>query len=347
MKKKLEYRALTLQDVENVDQLNNIGVSNWMREFFSELKPNSVLVGCFDNDKIVGCEGYVSYKLCKGGLVVNSHRSERTLVNPEYRGMGIFESLINECDSHALKFDSHFSWGATSALKPFERAGFIANTGFRTYLFIPIKKVWYKRFMKLISLVKLMNPKVFKAIFRDRNLELIKSLLANISAIKGMKYLSSSEIEFKEIDLDQISYFQKVNHTNYYQIKLDFEFIAWLKLRDDYKIVQINSLNKCCGYVVVKMNTDANFISIVDVTLSNVNIVKVMSKLATIPEFMKYDSFFLALNSLNEVHKEYIESLNSCGVLNKTQAGSFVIKPLVDKDVKLCDLMLTDLWLEL
>lgn len=347
MDKILEYRPLNTIDVENVNLLNNVGVANWNREFFSKNKPNSILIGCFDKDKIVGCEGYVSYQLLKDGKVVQTHRSERTLVNPEYRGMGIFESLVNKCDLEAYKSDSQFSWGATSALKPFQRAGFNADIGFRSYLFIPVKKVWYKRVFKIISLLKWFKPVLLKGVFKHRELNLIKGLLSQLSAIKGMQYSYSSLIKFRDIDMVQVSDFQKNNHKEYYQIKIDDDFIQWLKIADDYEFIQLESDAGCCGYLILKTNTLNNYVTIVDVVLSNSEIVQVVSQLATLAKFQKYDSFFLALNSFNNVHAEYINSLNNAGVLNKTKAGSFVIKPLLDKSVKLSDLMLTDIWLEL
>jgi hypothetical protein len=347
MKKKLEYRLLNTIDVNKVNLLNDIGDRNWLREFFSSYKPNSILVGCFDNDKIVGCEGYVSYKLIKDGKIVQTHRSERTLVNPEYRGMGIFESLVHECDLQAVKSQSHFSWGATSALKPFQRAGFNSETGFRTYLFIPIKKVWYKRGFKIISLFKLLKPTIFNGIFRKRDLNLIKAFLSELSVVKGMRYSNSGEIKFKDIDLVQLSTFQKNNHNEYYQIKIDEDFIQWLKLANDYEFIQLESEGLCCGYLVLKINPKNNYITIVDIIISNLEIVEVVSQLSKLDKFQEYDSFFLALNSLNNLHYEYIYLLNKAGVLNKTKAGSFVIKPLCAKGVQLSDLLLTDIWLEL
>lgn len=347
MKKYLSYRKLKFDDIDIVDQLNNIGVSNWEREFFSDFKSDSVLIGCFDGEKLIGCEGYISYKLLKNGREVLTHRSERTLVNPDYRGLGIFDRLIKHCDLSVIKLNSQFSWGATSAIKPFERAGFNSYVGFRNYSFVPIKKVWYKRLAIFISLVKYVSVTSLREILVQRNLERIKSLLANVSSIKGMTFLNSDGINLGIIDLEKITNFQRENRLDCYQLKLDSDLINWLSLRGDYRFLQVEYNAMLCGYLSLKVNENTNYISIVDINIVNVSIIKVLSKLASLQEFKKFDAFFMALNTSNVVHKEYVEILNNFNVLNKTRAGSFVINSFSNKKVHISNLMLTDLWLEL
>ena len=347
VKKYLSYRELKLIDIEIVDQLNNIGISNWEREFFSDLKPDSFLVGCFDGDRLIGCEGYISYKLLKDGMEVLTHRSERTLVNQDFRGLGIFEGLIKYCDLNVIQWNSQFSWGATSAIKPFERAGFNSYVGFRNYSFVPIKQVWHKRLANFISLVKYVNVSSLKEIYEHRNLDRIKSLLAKLSSIKGMIFLASDEIKLSNLDLEKVANFQRDNFRNYYQLKYDSDLINWLSQHRDYRFLQVEYNTMLCGYLCLKVNENTNYISIVDISLINVSITKVMSKLSSLQEFKNFDAFFMALNTSNDVHKEFVEDLNNFNVLNKTRAGSFVIKSFSKKKVHISNLMLTDLWLEL
>ena len=125
-------------DISKLDELNPIGFHNWESEFFDRgMQPSFAYVAVLD-EEFTGVEGYISYKLINNGAIHESHRSERTIVLPSMRGKGVFNNLVESCHNESLKHNSICCWGATSALKPFENAGFQAFSNWRAYYFIPI-----------------------------------------------------------------------------------------------------------------------------------------------------------------------------------------------------------------
>ena len=151
------FKKVTEDKIPQINQLNSVGEKKWELEFYYNKKQPSYLFASFDNEKVIGCEGYISYNLLKDGEKILTHRSERTYVDPNYRGKKIFENLIKNCDKSAVKDQSLFCWGATSALKPFAKAGFETYVGFRSYMFFPIKEK-IKNKMFCWSKFKMLNP---------------------------------------------------------------------------------------------------------------------------------------------------------------------------------------------
>lgn len=343
----LKYTIANKTNIVELNNLNQIGETSWQTEFFYVMQPSYVAV-CLDSSKFVGIEGYIGYYLIHENSLVLTHRSERTIVNPNYRGQGIFEKLISTCDRSALNDNSAFSWGATSALKPFKKAGFNGYIGFRSYIFFPINSNILK---KLFAPSKLhfFNPfKTYQSL-KSKKLSEIKSFISWLSLIKPLKIKKSKTISFAEYKYelikelifkkDQSTY--KLNPTNVFFDWLENKGLSYLKLliRENQSII---------GYVIVKPDANDNYCSIVDIYLRSdtVNISQVLFNLSKEEQFQKFDAFFLALNNSNNIHQSWIQHLQQSRVINLKKAGSFVIKPLNNK-VSIEDLLLTDLWLEL
>lgn len=78
-----------------------------------------------DTQKIVGSQCAIPVELVtSSGTVILTAKSEDTLVDPDYRGLHIFENmyqlLFEKCRENGIKY----LWGFTSAKKPFLRLGF-------------------------------------------------------------------------------------------------------------------------------------------------------------------------------------------------------------------------------
>jgi len=93
------YRLATEDEIADAEAFNPIGEQTWRGEFFSPLKPGSVLAIARSESQVVGTEGYISYPLMADGCSIMTHRSERTLVSPTMRGRGVFNALIESCSA--------------------------------------------------------------------------------------------------------------------------------------------------------------------------------------------------------------------------------------------------------
>jgi hypothetical protein len=351
--KDLITKKIDLQTIGEIDKLNPIGLNEWQVEFFSNFKPNSFLFACFDEDNeiAVGSEGYVSYPLFYNGEMIMSHRSERTMVNPNYRGKGIFEGLIKECDNEAIKSDSYMCWGATAALKPFVRAGFDEFTAFKSYSFYPIKNSSFNKIGLITSNLGLVNPLKLWKTYKTRNLENVKMTLALFSNfIKIKKQQKSISITPKELNLDLIQNLLNGRLKNQFCLVPDLNLFEWLKIKNrEYKKVGYYLGENFIGYCIYRIDVASKLIHIVDIfTINAEYIPEILDSISKTESNKNLLAIFLPLNAENEVHKGYISIINDSRILNIQKAGSFVIKTIREMPkIKINDLLLTDLWLEL
>lgn len=94
-------------------------------EFYDPALPQpGFVLGAFDGDELVGTQAFIPFSARYRGEHVLSAKSELTLLDPRYRGQGIFGHLYELgfalCEQRAIEC----VWGFTSALKPFRRVGF-------------------------------------------------------------------------------------------------------------------------------------------------------------------------------------------------------------------------------
>lgn len=343
----LKLTIATISDIEELDKVNQIGKTSWKVEFFDFMEPSYIAI-CSDQSKLIGTEGYIGYKLINNCKLVQTHRSERTVINPNYRGQGIFEKLVNTCDIAASKDNSLFAWGATSALKPFGKAGFDGYTGFRNYIFFPIAA---NRFRKLFSLNKLsfLNPLRIYKILKSKNLPEIKSLISWISLIKPTSIKKSETITFTDFNYIEVQELIFHNDVSFYKINPTDLFFDWLVKKGlSYEKLLIKENQTVIGYIILKIDKRKNYCTIVDIYFKSylLNISQILSSLSKKEPFDSFDSFFLALNNSNNVHQKWIDTFKKSRIINLKKAGSFVIKNL-KSEVSIEELLLTDLWLEL
>ena len=341
------FRKLLKKEINLVNALNNVGVRNWELEFFNDKKQPSYLFACLDEDRFIGCEGYVSFSLIRDGVKMLTHRSERTFVDPNYRGKGIFENLIECCDKLAVKDNSLFCWGATGALRPFSRAGFDTYTGFRNYIFFPVKVNIIKKIFSWDK-IKLFNPLAICKAYMNSNLKELQSVLS-FSLFKPIK--EKSEVDVKLIDFNYDEIFELISNQNdgNFMINPSNDLFDWLEKKNiPLKKFNLKSGNSVIGYIIFKMNKNQNFCKVVDVFFNStqVTLVDILIASSANTDIIDYDSIFLALNSTNKTHEKWINSLDNHGIINLKKAGSFVIKPFKNK-ISINELLLTDLWLEL
>ncbi|MCB0696259.1 MAG: hypothetical protein KDC07_02775 [Chitinophagaceae bacterium] len=349
----LVYKKLKEEEVEAVNSLNDVGVETWRNEFFSPYKPVSFVIQCTDTEKneMVGCEGYVDYKLMLNGEMVQTHRSERTLVNPNYRGQGMFNKLIEGCDELAIASHSHMSWGATAALKAFERVGFDKFTGFRNYIFYPVLYSVGEKVGLMFKWSELLNPfKVWK-IRKEGKLKDVRKLLSFLSMLKGAKKPKViGNVTEVPIDYDEIKKMVANGGKDEYYLSPEESLFKWLGEKDkSYTQLGLSINGELIGHCIYKAEKEFGHIHVVDIF---------SKKPEYFPAILEYVakkekgngmlSIFVPVNGANPTHALYINEVSALGVMNIQKAGNFVIKTLDRKEkITIDKLALTDLWLEL
>lgn len=350
----LVYRKLREDEIEAVNRLNDVGINEWTTEFFSPHKPISFVIQCTDTEKneMVGCEGYVDYKLMYNGELIQSHRSERTLVNPNYRGQGMFNKLIDGCDELAMETQSHMSWGATAALKAFERVGFDKFVGFRNYVFYPIRYSLREKIGLMFKWGELLNPVKAWKIKKSGKLKDVRKLLSFASMLKGAgKVNPQGKVTDVPLNYNEIKNMVVARGgKDEYYIVPDASLMGWLadksKTYTQY-CVQVDGKN--VGHCIYKTEKEFGHIHVVDIFCDEAKYFPViLDYIAKKEKGNGLMSIFMPLNGENRTHSTYINEIKKLGVLNFQKAGNFVIKTLDKKEkITIKDLSLTDLWLEL
>ncbi len=120
--------------IELVNEITNfLGLKDpafWNYEYDSYLPERAVFVTAFADNRIVGTQALMPYRLNINGKPVLTGRSERTLLDQNARGSGSFKALMDSAIRSGQSHGMELVWGFTFAKKAFERVGFSFFTGF-------------------------------------------------------------------------------------------------------------------------------------------------------------------------------------------------------------------------
>lgn len=124
-------RLATESDYEHINNFyNRIYAANrtieqFYWEFHNAPDGHSIYVVAVDGERIVGTNCVIPIRLVGAdGRVILSGKSEDTLVDPDYRGQGIFGNICDVLFAQCKEQGIQVIWGFTSAKKPLERVGF-------------------------------------------------------------------------------------------------------------------------------------------------------------------------------------------------------------------------------
>lgn len=99
------------------------GLLAW--QFFDPSLPApGILVGAWDGERLAGTQGFIPTAAMLGDQAVLTVKSELTLVNPAYRGQGLFDGMYKLGLELCAGAGIACVWGFTSAVKPFQKVGF-------------------------------------------------------------------------------------------------------------------------------------------------------------------------------------------------------------------------------
>ncbi|MDD4051607.1 MAG: GNAT family N-acetyltransferase, partial [candidate division Zixibacteria bacterium] len=116
----------------------NRTVSQWRWEFASNSPSGAPIPYAVVNDggKIVGTQAFIPIRMVDRRGIYWTAKSEETLVDPNYRGQGLFEKMYALLFKYAEEQNLTHIWGFSAAIKAFTRLGFTVP-GVTQQLFIP------------------------------------------------------------------------------------------------------------------------------------------------------------------------------------------------------------------
>lgn len=86
-----------------------------LRHILEESHCETLLLGSFDGDKVVGLNGFIAHPVCRDGETAFAFQSCLSATDPEYRGQGIFTSLIDEAKNLLKRRGAAFLFGFPNA----------------------------------------------------------------------------------------------------------------------------------------------------------------------------------------------------------------------------------------
>lgn len=230
--KNIIIRLLQEQDIKLINAFHNRIYNDdrtsekFSWEFFNAPAGNAIYVVAEDtgNNMIVGTQCAIPINLKSvGGQLILSAKSEDTLVDPDYRGMQLFEKMYDFLFENCKKKGIRYIWGFTPALKPFLKIGFEAP---------------YYHHQSLIAIHILNSYKYISGLNpKNKSIDKLKifgmTLLSKISQVKAG--FQSSRIKNTDIkvthkvsgDLDHLFMTINQKHDQLFHIHQDKNYINW------------------------------------------------------------------------------------------------------------------------
>jgi Acetyltransferase (GNAT) domain len=359
----LTYRLAREHDLEAINRFNANQLPVWRHEFFSPLRPQSYLAMCADGDQVVGTEGYVEYPLLLNGEPILSHRSERTLVSPAYRGKNIFNALIDLCTEASKAQGSLFCWGATAAQKAFERAGFHYHHGYRTYAILPLSNTHYTFKQLLRGRALPLNPLRLYRKLKGRDIKVSKEAITTAAhgryffkklfRAKGALVLTHASAPKRWTDVDALHARIRTSET-LVTLRHDQQLFDWLEGEGQNRFLKVFSYegDTLRSYLCIHLDERDSYAPVLDFCADSAEALGAAVTHAR-QEVLRqgYTALFFTLNAQNAEQRTLLGHLHRLGATNYGRVGTWVIKPLCLADSPLYENMqawyLTDLWFAL
>jgi hypothetical protein len=359
----IKFRLALEKDLPPVNAFNPNQLPVWKHEFFSNLKPQSCLAICEDEGKVVGTEGYVEYRLLQNGQPILSHRSERTLVSPDYRGKNLFQGMIDLCTATTKAQGSLFCWGATAAQKAFERAGFHYHSGYRTYAILPLSNAKYV-FKHLVRGKAIpLNPlKLYKQL-KARDIKVSKEAITaaaqgrfffqRLLRKRGHAPLENLPAPRAWADIDALHARMQTSE-NLIALQHDPALFEWLESEGRNRFLKVFSYEGATlrSYLCIHLDEHGSFAPVLDFCADSAE--SLASAVAHCRnEVLRhgFSALFFTLNVENAEQRQILQHLKAMGASNFGKVGTWVIKPLCLENSPIYESMkswyLTDLWFAL
>jgi hypothetical protein len=334
----------------NSPQRRTPEVFDW--QYRSESAPGSTLFVALDEqDGILGSQGAIFYKLLFNGKVIESFKSEATLIEKEYRNKVDFLTLYQTAIDHITERKAQIFWAITPIPKLFKAFGFkdfgrIYTTGILPLSIHGLSNLYLGTDDKNKN--KLFIWRVASLIFFFVSFMIFR--LSTIFAKLPKDIICCHELKDNN---DILSLHSKLNSIYTDQIFLyqDNETIKWRV--DGNPVKKTNKFflyknDELAGYCYAQEN-DKN-LEILEMAFIDNSLITPLLKMVVLEYKKQFSSLIIMLNSENEIAKIIENKLKLSGFYFIRNRSSFIAK-FINKDLKkLCgspkNWYLSGLWRE-
>jgi hypothetical protein len=306
----------------------------WLFQSAPAGKSIYVVAKDLDTQMIIGSQCAIPIELitAKGETILTA-KSEDTLLDPNYRGLKIFDKmyqkLFEECEKRGIKY----IWGFTSAQKPFLKIGFDIqydhSQGLMVREFIPSYK-----YLSDLHPSKSLFAK-FK-MFTLCSMSMLKATKRYCFKAKGIdKY--SIIVNDKSSVLDVSKVFRD-DSSNFFMIKQDLAYLTWRLVKNTYhkKVLNIYFMldSQVKGNVIFNYHKDGVWYLVNDVYGNDVSEAEKteMFRKALKLLIKQEKKDFSLLRTWDFSHNEYVKKeiirRNAAGLFHLDRGISFVWKGL-------------------
>lgn len=306
-------------------------IQKFIWEFVDGPAGKAIYVGAFDGDKLIGTQAAIPlYFINENGEKILTAKSEDTLLDPEYRGKGLFDKMYKLLIDECLKAGIVSIWGFTYAKKPFLKLGFEIpfETNNAICVFNPVESYKY------LSRLNLQN--------RLREKFMIAGFVF-ISYLKKMFYFKKEldlNIKFKNVS-SNVSLLKKIlKSDNCQTLDQDEKYIDWRIKSNPYS----NDYKECClvneqsekvASIIFNIRSDG-FAYIEQMLFDRLLPVSVKkSIISNLLSYLKERKVFLVRfwgMECNHINAEEIGLLKDCGFVFSGKGTAFVYRK-IDPDL--------------
>jgi len=346
-KRNIKISLLTDQDIDEAISFYNSVYkgerdrAKFLWEFQNAPAGRAIYVIAKDEDtqKIVGTQCAIPIELITSlGRKILTAKSEDTLVDPNYRGLQIFEKMYELLFEACKKNNIKYIWGFTSALKPFRKLGFDIPFDHSQSLMVFKIKSSFRYLAKL-------NPK-------NKTKSLIKIfILCIISRLTTFKkYLNFTKSQLSNLECS-VAYktnnfadeeMQEFGFTDSFTISMNNSFYHWRIIDNPYHEVVIkitfSSDSKVIAKIIFNYHKNGVWYLVNDIYSNDINefqriqIFKEAIKQLTSQKVKRVDLIRTWDFRHNQYHHNEIKLREKAGFVHIERGISFVWKLLDENE---------------
>jgi hypothetical protein len=269
-----DYERKIVHSFFNKIYKNKRDLLEWEWEFLNNPLGRSIFVTAVEADAIIGTQAIILANLTLKGQKVLSGKSEETLVDHQFRGMGIFKKMYELIFDEAHHAGVKILWGFTGAVKPFRNVGFDIKDPLRSFWLVlsigtSFKHICIKQdFLKRKRYSQII--KLFLGLVIIRLHYLIKNSMQKI-ILRNNRHLN----KYKTRNLNQFDHdtdkcfltFIK-DYPDIITLWRTHDYMNWRTIRNphgEHTIIGLYFENKLVGNMVFGMDLINKVLNIVDV----------------------------------------------------------------------------------
>ena len=317
--------------------------SVFTREYWSYRADQSVFAVGKDGDRIVASVAMIPYEMSVCGERMLTGRCERTLVDPAYRGKGLWQNVMDFCAARGRERGMRFVWGGTGARRAFEKVGFTFLSGHRLHLYaLASVRGVQTQFVQMAARGDFAPARVRERI-RQRNPQyleeyailaaslpslLVRALTKAPLSLLGNPYTIEREPR-SYADIEALYERLGVRQHDIY-LPQDESFFRWMLASSRLDVSRYFAYDgdRLAGYVYVA-RTDSRISTIIDFAFENARVTSLLLERARGEARARGSAFLkISINLRHRVQAGYLPAALANGFVPLYRRGSHVVMPL-------------------